>query len=284
MKTRPGMCTALSFSGGKGSTAVLAMTLDGLIPRPTNFIVLNADPGMENTQTYGIVTQYERECATAGIPFIRVKRNLYAELLALKSSGARRFDTPPLWTRNRQTGKRGRLLQKCTQAYKIAPMDRAIRLWMETMFGVSHRSKRLAAGTLIKWIGFSADEWHRIKEAKQKYIRFEYPLIDRNISSTDIVEYFIAAGRALPPRSVCNACFANDVAYLREMRARSPEDWMQAVKIDEAIRDLTQIGVKDECFVSSTLVPLRRMAELNFANLKDEPGAADGCHSGHCFV
>ncbi|MDE2096994.1 MAG: hypothetical protein KGL39_07095 [Patescibacteria group bacterium] len=285
MKTYPGMLTALSFSGGKGSTAVLAMVLDGVLPRPQNFIVCNADPGMENTQTYDYVASYERECVRAGIPFLRTKRNLFEELLLLKFEWTqKRFDTPPLWTRDRKTGKKGRLLQKCTQAYKIAPMDRAIRGWMEACLGVSSKSKRLAPGTLVKYIGFSADEWHRIKETKQKYVAFDYPLINRNIANAGIADYFKNANRPLPPRSVCNACFANDVPYFREMFEQRPTDWEQAVAIDESVRDLTQIGIKDECFVSSTLVPLRRMAELGFHNLKDEPGAADGCHSGHCFI
>ena len=54
------------------------------------------------------------------------------------------------------------------------------------------------------------------------------------------------------------------------------------VRIDEEIRDLTHVGVTDECFVSSTLVPLRVMAAMNFENLKDQEMVA--CHSGHCFL
>jgi len=276
------LVTALSFSGGRGSTCLLAMVLDGEIPRPRNFIVLNADPGMENTETYAIVAEYEAECKRHGIPFLRTRRNLYEEILALKSSKKTRFDTPPLWTKDPVTGKRGRLLQKCTYAYKIAPMDRALRLWMDETLGVPKTSKNIGTGTVSKWIGFSDDEWSRVKTPRVKYTVFEYPLIDRRMKDADLSAYLYKAGRRVPPRSVCSGCYANDVGYFKQMFIERPHNWDQAVAIDDAIRDLTQIGVRHECFVSSTLVPLRVMAAMNFENLQDQELVA--CHTGHCFV
>lgn len=274
--------TALSFSGGRGSTCLLAMVLDGVIPRPDNFVVLNADPGMENTETYSVVASYEAECAWQGIPFLRVKRDLYGEILALKGSKKTRFDTPPLWTKDPLTGKKGRLLQNCTAAYKIAPMDRALRLWMDETLGVPKKSKNIGTGTVAKWIGFSEDEWHRVKTPRVKYVVFEYPLIDRRMKDIDLNTYLLESGRAIPPRSVCSGCYANDVGYFKQMFAERPDNWSQAVAVDEAIRDLTQIGVRHECFVSSTLIPLRVMAAMNFENLQDQELVA--CHTGHCFV
>lgn len=94
--------------------------------------------------------------------------------------------------------------------------------------------------------------------------------------------WFIQHGRPVPPRSVCSACYANDVPYFKEMHATRPDNWAQAVKIDDEIRDLRQFGVEDICYVSSTLLPLRVMAEMNFENLQDQDLIA--CHSGHCFV
>lgn len=278
----PGMATALSFSGGRGSTRILAGVLEGEIARPPNFLVVNSDPGMENTDTYRFVDAYRRECQAAGIPFLTVRRNLYQELLVAKASGRTRFDLPPFWTRNRETGKKGRLLQRCTKEYKIGPMDRAIRAWLWENLGIPRYSRRIGTGTLVKWIGFSSDEWHRIKEAKQKYVDFAYPLIEAKVHSSTYAAWFLAHGRAIPPRSVCSACYANDVQHFKTMHAERPENWSQAVMIDDEIRDLSQFGVKDECFVSSTLVPLRTMAAMNFENLHDQELVS--CHSGHCFV
>lgn len=126
----------------------------------------------------------------------------------------------------------------------------------------------------------------RIKEDGHKYIYYDYPLIDRHFKKADIAAYFKINGLQLPPRSVCNACYANDVAHFKKMCDERPDEfWGEAVLVDDAIRDLTQIGIRDECFVSSTLIPLRTLAEFNFVLPPKVIEESDQlCHSGHCFV
>jgi hypothetical protein len=275
--------TVLSYSGGTGSHAILEMILLGEIPRPKIFVVTNADTGMESSETYRLIEETKPRLEAAGIPFLQTKRNLYEEILALKASGATRFDTPPFWTKNRETGKIGRLMQGCTQVYKIAEMDRALRLWMRKNIGVSEKTKSLGQDAVVKMIGFTHDEWYRIKEAPQEYVSFAYPLIDLKINRSKLAGWYLSRGIKMPARSVCNGCYANDTKYFKEMHANRPHDWEQAVNVDEAIRDLTQIGVRDWCFVSSTCIPLRELAERGF--VVDGVEERDmKCHSGHCFV
>lgn len=281
------VCTQLSFSGGTGSGAILEMVLRGDLERPPNFVVIRANPGMESGETNAYVDYMRPRVESAGIPFIEVRRNLLRGLLDLKASGATRFDLPPLWTRNRVTGKRGRLQQKCTKWAKIQPMDAAMRQWMHDNLGISRLSKRIGVGTVEKWIGFSADEWTRIKEDRsQKYVVFGYPLIDRKMKKPDVLQYFLSNRLRLPPRSVCNACYANDVEYFKKMHDERPDEfWNEAVAVDEACRDLSCVGVKDECFVSQTLLPLQELAMLGFvlpAGVSETVDSA--CMSGHCFV
>ena len=278
--------TQLSFSAGTGSGCLAEMVLRGDLERPKNFVVIRANPGMENGDTNKYCATVSARFAAAGIPYIEVKRDLLRGLLDLKSSGATRFDLPPFWTRNRITGKKGRLLQLCTHWAKIAPMDRALRIWMDENLGISRVSRNIGKNIVCKWIGFSQDEWMRIKEAKQEYVYFDYPLIDRKMTKADIAGYYLKHGVPLPPRSVCNACYANDVAHFKKMHDERPDEfWGEAVAVDEACRDLRCVGATDECFVSSTLIPLRDLAGMGFVL----PGAvveeADSkCHSGHCFV
>lgn len=278
--------TQLSFSGGTGSGCIAEMVLRGDIERPKNLIVIRANPGMENSETNRYCEQMAERFKAAGIPYIEVKRNLLKALLALKASGRTRFDLPPFWTRNRETGKKGQLKQKCTKFFKIAPMDAACRQWMHDNLGISKKSKRLGENIVCKWIGFSQDEWMRIKEDGRKYIYYDYPLIDRRITKADITAYYLRNGLKLPPRSVCNACFANDVAYFKQMHDERPDEfWGEAVPVDDAIRDLSCVGVTDECFVSSTLISLRELAAMGFVLPEDVLEVADQkCHSGHCFV
>ena len=277
--------TVLAYSAGKASSVLLWMVLRKEIKKPENFIVLNADPGMEDNRTYPYVDMMEIECHKVGIPFIKVKRNLYKEIMELKASGKKRFDTPPFWTKDRQTGSIGRLMQTCTQAYKIVPMDQAMRKYMDEHLSIPRKRKRLGNNVVCKWIGFSFDEQDRIQQQKRKYIYHEYPLITMGYDRKDIDLYFVERLLPVPPRSVCNACFANDLAYLKEMWLERPRDWAKAVEVDEEIRDLSCIGIRDECYVFSGCVPLRELASCQFVLDSDVKEQADHrCTSGHCFV
>ena len=277
--------TALSYSGGTGSTAILWAVLLGELARPQNFIVINADPGMEGRRVYEHVAMMERECVAAGIPFIRVKRDLYAEILALKASGATRFDNPPFWTLNRETGSVGQLMQKCTKTYKIAEMDRAVRVWMSENIGVPMNNQRLGSDSVNRWIGFTADEVHRIKEDRKEFEVCNYPLVEMGIDRANLPGLFLRWGKPMPPRSVCRACFANDVSFFKGMHDDEPADFEQACKVDDEIRDLSCIGIADECYVSSVCIPLRVLAANGF-NLTAAQKEQDAvrCHSGHCFT
>lgn len=274
------LLTTLSFSGGQQSSALLWMVIRGEIKPPEPFIVLNADPGMENSQTYAYVNRMKEICREKQITFVTVTGpNLYEDILNLKNTNKTRFDTPPYWTKNKETAKKGRLLQNCTKTYKIAPMDRAIRGFLETYHGISKKSSRIP-GHVVKYIGFSADEEHRIKQPTQKYVRFEYPLIELGMTKQIVQNYFLTIGEVPPPRSVCNACFANSVSYFQEMKRDRPNDFSQAVAVDNAVRDWSQIGVRDEVYVLNTLKPLEELSPD-----KEVPDTEDwSCDSGYCFI
>jgi hypothetical protein len=258
------------------------MVLLGKIDRPENFIVLNADPGMENSRTYEYVTMMFERCREAGIDCKTVEGpNLYEELIDLPNSDKTRLDNPPYWTKS-QNGNRGKLMQCCTKFYKIMPMDREIRRILEERFGISRKSSRLGEGIVEKWIGFARDEILRIKQPPQKYIRFRYPLIEMKMKTDDILRFFEENSLPVPPRSVCNACFANNLDYFKEMHTKRPEDWKQAVAVDRAVRDWRQIGVKDEVFVSKSLLPLDVLAKRDFE--ADDGSDDERCQTGYCFT
>ena len=153
MKTTPPVpaLSVLTFSGGQQSSALLWMILRKEFVPDSPFIVLNADPGMENEQTYQYVERMRGLCQAQGIEFITAAGpNLFSDLVELDQTDATRFDLPPYWTRNRTTGKRGRLMQACTAAYKIAPMDRAIRRKLRDLYG-SNVSGRLPGSITVSY-------------------------------------------------------------------------------------------------------------------------------------
>jgi len=276
------LLTVLSFSGGTGSGAIAEMLLNGDLECETPLLVCTADPGMEDSRTYDYVAEMAERFDSAGIENIVAKTDLYDEFLTAIKEGHSRFDNMPFWTRNRKTGKRGKLMQGCTQAYKIKPIRRIVRKVLERDFGVSVKG-RPAPESVRTWIGFSADEVSRIKESDVKYSYMAYPLVAKKMTKKDVYAYYSEIGRPLPPRSVCVACFANDLNHFKDMYENRKEDWRKAVAIDDACRDQTCFGVKDECYVSSTLTPLRDLPKLGFV-VENTPLFDISCQSGYCFI
>lgn len=276
----PRRLTVLNYSGGKQSTCILWMILRGDIERPEHFLVMNADPGMENSKTYEQNDLMRSECEKAGIEFYTAPGpNLYQDLISVRSK--KRIDNPPYWTAPRSGGRTGQLMQKCTKHYKIAPMDRRIRLWLEVNFGYSILSKRLPEELVTKLIGFCCGEEMRIKPSHQKYIRFSYPLIDMGMGQVEVGQYYESNGLELPDRSVCNACFANGPSMYREMKRDRLEDFAQAVRVDEAVRDMSSCGVEESVYVSKTLRPL---TEIACSDYEGEQLDMFSCDSGYCFT
>lgn len=289
----------LSFSGGRQSTALLWMAILGHISVDrNNFLVLNANPGMEDGRTMPHVEKMLARARRSGFTALTVEGpNLYNDILALPQNGRTRLDNPPYWIdkgiknplqivfpgfeRPKERGL-GRLKQGCTKHYKIAPMDRALRAYLHERHGISRETCRLPAGCVEKWIGFGVSEVQRIKPSQQKYINFRYLLIEQRVN---VNGYFAEIDKPMPPRSVCNACFSNGLDHYQGMFENRPDDWAQAVAVDEAVRDWSQIGVNNPVYVSKTLTPLRELAANGFQLSGRENVENDySCDSGHCFL
>ena len=248
-----------------------------------SFLVLNANPGMEDGRTMPHVEKMLERARRSGLTAITVEGpNLYRDILHLGEDGKTRLDNPPYWTDRGDGRKEGKLMQKCTRFYKIEPMDRALRVYLQERHGISRTTRRLPVGCVEKWIGFGRNEIQRIKPSGQKYITFRYPLIERN---TDVKEFFDEIRQPMPPRSVCNACFSNGLDHYRDMYENRPDDWAQAVAVDEVVRDWSQIGVKYPVYVRNTLTPLRELAANGFRLPGRENVENDySCDSGYCFL
>lgn len=280
--------TSLSYSGGEQSHGILEMVLRGDIERPKNFVVIGANPGMEDERSQEFVENARLRCREAEIPFVTTdERNLYLDLIMLPFTGETRMDNPPYWVK-KPNGKIGRLKQKCTGAYKIAPLNRARRLLMHEICGISPVTKHLPRVDV--WIGFAADEASRVSEKKTakgpKYLNLRYILIEKGITRAKMAGYYLKHNIPKPPRSVCCACFSNGLKYFRDMYNYRPRDWEKAVLVDESVRDLRQIGIKGEVFVSSTCIPLKDLPALNFLDTSATFGKfiEHECNSGVCYL
>lgn len=272
--------TVLNFSGGKQSSLLAWMAIRGEIERPD--VILTANPGMEGDAVLQYVSMIHARAREVGIPAYTVPGpNLFSDMIGLRTSGRTRFDTPAYYTQGDSGGREGKLTQRCTKYYKIEPMNRAARRELERKLGIKAKGGRIPPGTVEKWIGFSASEVHRIKPPKERWSCFRYPLVDMNLTNGDVVKWYQRTGTPMPPRSVCRACFANDAAFFKQMSQDDPAGWQQALAVDEAIRDWTQIGVKRPVYILRSCISLR---ELQARDFQDNGGAGDSCDSGFCFT
>lgn len=278
------LLTVLNFSAGRQSSCLLWMVLLGDLDTPDNFIVLSADPGMEDSRTYEYREMMFDRCKIAGIEaYVAPGPNLYEDLTNI-SPDQSHLDNPPYYTLD-EDWNYGKLRHKCTEEYKIRPMDRFIRHYMEEHFGIHHNARRgLGTDTVEKWIGFSYDEVERVKRDRRNYIKLSYPLIDMKMTIEDVEQYYEENNLPVPPRSACNACFANGTKTFYQMWKNRPSDWKQAVEVDESIRDLSNIGVNDEVYVHNKRIPLTALAELKFEDPDPEDMDNWACTSGHCFI
>lgn len=286
------LLTVLCYSAGVQSHAILRMVCDGTIERPTRFAVIAADPGMESEVSLSFRdNEAAALCKEANIPFIVAQGpNLFHDITTLTQTSKTRMDTPPLWTDNGD-GTKGRLKQKCTDRYKIQPINRAVRRELFRIWNIPTNRKgncALAVGSVVRWIGFTADEQDRadslLKSKHQKFVRFEFPLIERGMLKSNVVAMYLEKGWRIPVRSMCNACPWHGLRSLKEMHDDRPNDWAQAVAVDEAASDLTQIGVRNPCYVSATLKPLTELAAMNFELPDVVENDLAQCNSGVCFV
>ncbi len=276
---------SMNYSGGKQSACLVWMILrDEIEVDLDKLVILNADPGMENELTYEYNSMIFDMARSKGIHIETVAGpNLREDILALKKNGRTRLDNPPYWTK-KPTGREGKLKQNCTRYYKIEPMDRAIRRILDERYGIKPNNSKLGHNVVEKWIGFTHDEFSRVKEPKQRYVYFRYPLYDLRMDQIDVLKYFHDRDIPIPPRSVCNACFANGLNTLKDMHDNRPDDWKQAVAVDNAVRNWTQIGVNFPVYVSKTLISLEELAERDFQLDDQEDQDGHSCDSGFCFL
>ena len=268
----------LNYSGGVQSHAIARMMLRGEIETPERFLVVAADPGNEHVKSYEFRDRTFEEFAAAGIhAVVAPGPKMLDELKEKKAAGVGRLDTPANFTEGG-----GQLMQCCTRHYKIRPINRVVFAYLSHHYGIR---RGIPSRSIERWIGFSADETMRAGRIKDEDHRqqFRFPLIDLGMTKRSILEWYKRRNEPIPPRSVCNHCWANSPATFRRIRDTDPEGWKKAVEYDELSRDLSQFGVKETCFVSDRRIPLAELEKRGFQG-HSEDGDLLSCDSGHCFI
>lgn len=235
----------LSFGGGVQTVTMVAMCLNGELPKPD--LVIFADPQWESKSTYEYMDRLSPRMKEAGMPLvIRTRGSIRNDALSGK-----RFATMPVFTN--LDGKGGMLLRQCTNDYKIQVVMKGIREHLGVM-----KHKRVKTKVRL-WLGISTDEAIRMKPSRVKWIENVYPLIDARMNRSACIAYLKRNGFEVPPKSACIGCPFHSDDFWKILKKQSPHEFEDACQFDDAIRtNATKRGTrKSEIFLHRSLRPLR---------------------------
>ena len=248
--------TVISLGAGVQSTTMLLMAEAGLIlPRPD--VAIFADTQWEPAEVYAHLSRLEASCS---IPIHRVTAgSLRAQLLAgVGLTSKKRFVTIPLHLRN-EDGSKGFIRRQCTKEHKIEPIEKHVK----QLLGIK-RGRRIPADYHVEqWLGISSDEASRMRDSRNKWQAFRYPLIDARMSRRDCVVWLEEHGHTIPSKSACIGCPYHSQAQWRAIKADAAA-WADALEVDAAIR--VQRKLKAEAFLHRSCVPL---ADVDFRSAED---------------
>ena len=273
----------LSLGAGVQSSAVLLMSIRGLLPKIDHAIF--ADTGWEPPDVYKHLAWLEKQ-AKGIIPIHRVSNGSIRDgalvQLTGDKSGGKRWGSMPFHTINKD-GTRGIVRRQCTSEYKIIPVEKFIR---HEILGLS-RGQRVSKDVKVnQWFGISADEPQRMRMAPDKWRRFCYPLIglpdqflEKPWRRWDCVNWLEENyPDRVVPRSSCIGCpFHSDEEWKR-LKENFPESFADAVQIDKRTRNLQ--GMNAKTFLHHSCKPLD---QVEFSDSKQIDLFGNECE-GMCGV
>ena len=190
--------------------------------------------------------------------------SLRQEILDASAGKRGAWGRPPLFLRN-PNGSRGMTQRKCTQDYKITPIQRKVR----ELSGIKPRSRGPAHVVVEQLIGISRDEASRMRDAHFRWIKHVYPLIDRGLTRRDCLALLAKHGWPTPMKSACTFCPYHSNAWWREMKANDPESFSDAVSVDAALRSGQHFMLKGTPYLHPSLRPL---GEIDFRTAAEQDG------------
>ena len=220
----------LSLGAGVQSSTLLLL-LDQEIVRPRPDCAIFADTGWEPAEVYRHLDWLEKRVS---IPVHRVGiGNIRDAVLGSFSHSTSRegqnVTVMPVFSSAGQMSVR-----QCTRDYKLTPINQEVRKLLG--YGPGERVRK---GTkVLQYIGISEDEHTRKKDSSLKYLEHRYPLADElHFTRSDCKRWFEEryVGRTLP-RSACIGCPLHNAGEWWEMKQERPEEFADAVEVDEALR------------------------------------------------
>ncbi len=214
--------SALSFGGGVNSTAMLLHLVDAGTPPD---LVMFADTGGEQPETYRHIEEMRAWCAARSIRFVTVTNGSEAKGWTLEENCLKRKELPSL-----AYGFKG-----CSVKWKRQPMDRHLR---DNEPGAA--ACWAAGGLVTRYIGIDAGEVRRAKLPPDSRYVYRYPLVEAGIDRDGCLAIIRRHGIEAPPKSSCFFCPA---MRRKEILALSDDLKRRAIAIEENALTHTVAGL-----------------------------------------
>lgn len=248
VQTSGSLLRVISLGAGVQSSTLLLMNLQGELGKKADCAIF-ADTKWESKATYRHLEFLKREAAKCNFP-----------ILSVSAGDIRRaeWNKMPLFVRNFDS-ETAMLNRQCTQAYKLAPINRKVR----EIVGLAPGQKSTEI-VCEMWLGISLDEASRMRDSREKWKTHRYPLIEKRMRRADCLKWLTSNHYPIPPKSACLGCPFHGDAQWRELQA-DEEEWNEIVEYDEQIRH----GVKGgtcEAFLHRSLKPI---SEVDFRTAEE---------------
>ena len=265
----------LSLGAGVQSSCLALMAQEGLTKHKPDYMIF-ADTGWEPKFVYEHV-EYLKKAITI-CPILTVQRgNIREDLIKAANpepgskeegkSFAGRVPNPPLFAaRPNEGGKTrvGMLYRQCTHDYKVIPIQKKIR----ELLGVKPKHRVPKDVIVEQWIGISTDEAMRMKKARLPWLESRWPLIEMRMSRMDCLQWYRDIKKhPMPGKSSCIGCPYHHNDQWRNMQKNYPEDFADAVEVDNKIRN----GLKNseaKLYLHKSAKPL---GDIDFLEPKKQP-------------
>jgi hypothetical protein len=254
-----------SLGAGVQSSYILFQMLEGKIKAPD--VALFADTGNEPKEVYDWLKKLIKISKNKiDIEIVKNNQNTGNIINDYKAKEGRYALIPTHILKEDGTAGFGR--RTCTYEYKIKPIQQKVR----EVLGVNN-----LRGKCVEMVmGISIDEIQRAKKPPTKWQISCYPLIENNISRSQILHYMEHSNYGTAPRSACIVCPFHDNSEWKRLKENHPEEFEYAVQFDEWLRDenSNSVGInnfrkgnsKSEQYLYRKKIPLR---DANFDEPKD---------------
>ncbi|MDB4919832.1 MAG: hypothetical protein JWQ54_1815 [Mucilaginibacter sp.] len=171
-------------------------------------IVLFTDTLREHQKTYKFIDDFEK------YEGIKVHRAYYTHQ---RAPGLQGFDALTKW----KTYLPNRVRRICTEELKIVTAKRYLR--------------NLGVRKFENFIGFRADEMHRVERSSQRYVNVfpKYPLVEKGITKEMVNQYWLTKPYTLEIPSIlgnCDLCFLkgkDNIIKILQMYPELAEPWIR---------------------------------------------------------